>query len=55
METAVSRNWMSLRRRMLTKRSAEEDPDDYPFPLTLRTKQPSNGGEADGPVPVNGN
>lgn len=44
MEAAVS-TLLKAGRKLLTSRSAEEDPDDYPFPLTLRTKQPTNGNE----------
>ena len=38
-------------------RSEEEDPDEYPFPLTLRTKKSSNPGSPidSTPLPVNGN
>lgn len=30
----------SFEDKMLTVNSEEEDPEEYPFPLTLRTKQP---------------
>lgn len=33
--------------------SEEEDPDEYPFPLTLRTKRTGPGSPLDG-IPING-
>lgn len=34
----------------------EEDPDEYPFPLTLRQKNSGMGGSPDGlPIKTNGN
>lgn len=61
METAVSvshprplpLNPTSIQK--LTKnRSEEEDPDEYAFPLTLRTKRSGPGSPLDG-VQLNGN
>ncbi len=34
--------------------SEEEDPDEYPFPLTLRTKPPGPASPLDG-IQINGN
>lgn len=34
--------------------SAEEDPDEYPFPLTLRTKQAGGVVEEPATAPLNG-
>lgn len=39
---------------ILTIRSAEEDPDEYPFPLTLRTKQAGAAGDEPATAPLNG-
>lgn len=35
--------------------SEEEDPDEYPFPLTLRTKTAGATGSPPGILPANGN
>lgn len=34
--------------------SEEEDPDEYPFPLTLRSKKPSTGGSPNDGYILNG-
>lgn len=57
MEAAVSQpsevRYPIVARPVLTPPSTEEDPDDYPFPLTLRGKQ--TGEDEAAPAPVNGN
>lgn len=35
-----NKKWLSCT-NTFSVHSAEEDPDEYPFPLTLRTKQPT--------------
>lgn len=56
MEVAVSAPSTSRDDEYITDaiHSDEEDPDEYPFPLTLRTKRAGPGSPLDG-VTLNGN
>jgi hypothetical protein len=57
MEVTVSEGLIRITRMILTihpYHSEEEDPDEYPFPLTLRTKRSTGPTSPAGAVITNG-
>lgn len=55
MEVAVSLFGILIVRTTLTRHSEEEDPDEYPFPLTLRSKKSTGPTSPAEGVITNGN